>query len=82
MTTGLAPETWDRGVKLEFAGEDDRGRVRLAECGAVRLPVLLQARQTLFDLRPATPGIDGPVTSMVMKSAGRWKRNATSRNLI
>jgi hypothetical protein len=40
------------------------------------------ARQALFDLRSATPGIDGPATSMIMKSARRWQRNATSRNLI
>jgi hypothetical protein len=36
MTTGLALETWDCGVELEFAGDGGRGRVRLVECGAVR----------------------------------------------
>jgi hypothetical protein len=40
----LAPETWDREVELEFAGEDDRGRVRLAECGAVRFEGAVPAR--------------------------------------
>jgi hypothetical protein len=43
------------------------------------LLVLLHGSPALFDLRPATPGIDGPAASMIMKSAGRWERNATSR---
>jgi hypothetical protein len=44
MTTGLAPETWDRGVELEFAGDGGRGRVRLAECGAVRFEDAVPSR--------------------------------------
>jgi hypothetical protein len=61
MTTDLAPETWDRGVELEFADEDDRGRVRQAECGAVRLPVLLHGspgplRSTPCPARHRRPG--------------------------
>ena len=36
MAAGAASEAWDRGVELEFAGEHDRCRVRLAECGEVR----------------------------------------------
>jgi TnsA-like endonuclease N terminal len=44
MAAGLVPDIWDRGVELEFAGEDDRGRVRLAECGGVRFEDAVPAR--------------------------------------
>jgi hypothetical protein len=44
MAVGVAFETWDRGVELEFAGEDDRCRVRLAECGEVRFEDAVPAR--------------------------------------
>lgn len=44
MTAGLAPEARDLGVELEFAGEGDRGRVRLAECGGVRFEDAVPAR--------------------------------------
>ena len=44
MAAGVASETWDRGVELEFAGEDDRCRVRLAECGEVRFEDAVPAR--------------------------------------
>jgi hypothetical protein len=44
MTADLALESGDRGVELEFAGEDGRGRVRLAECGGVRFEDAVPAR--------------------------------------
>jgi hypothetical protein len=44
MAAGAASETWDRGVELEFVGEHDRCRVRLAECGEVRFEHAAPAR--------------------------------------
>jgi hypothetical protein len=44
MAAGLAPEARDLGVELEFVGEGDRGRVRLAECGGVRFEDAVPAR--------------------------------------
>jgi hypothetical protein len=44
MAAGAASEAWDRGVELEFAGEHDRCRVRLAECGEVRFEDAAPAR--------------------------------------
>ena len=44
MAAGVASETWDRGVELEFAGQDDHCRVQLAECGEVRFEDAVPAR--------------------------------------
>jgi hypothetical protein len=45
-------------------------------------PVSLYGLPGADGLRLASPRSAGPATSMIMKSARRWKRNATSRNLI
>jgi hypothetical protein len=48
MAAGVASGTWDSGVELEFAGEGDRCRVRLAECGGVRFEDAVPARPFLW----------------------------------